>query len=76
MASAMKTTKGEILCALHLSEEKVNFIEQSPDRPNMHSTQYVDKNGPLEAAFSSLITELKTMGSNTPRTLAYCQTRK
>jgi len=41
-----------------------------------YSTQFVDKNGPLGAAFSTLITEFKTMGSNTPRTLAYCQTRK
>ena len=77
MATAMKTTKGEILCALHLSEEEVHFIEQSPDRPNVkYSTQFVDKNEPLEAAFSTLITELKTTGSNMPRTLAYYQTRK
>ena len=76
-ATATKTTKAEILSTLHLSEKKIIFIEQSPDRPNLkYSIQYVDKNEPLAVAFCTLVAELKCMGTNTPRTLIYCQTRK
>lgn len=78
-ATATKATKGEILNTLHLSGEDVKFIEQSPDRPNIkYCAQYLDKNEPTEASFSTLIEfeELKTMRGNTPTTLIYCQTRK
>ena len=45
--------------------------------PNIkYSVWYLDKNEPIESAFCTLITELKTMGSNIPRTVIYCQTRK
>lgn len=77
MATATKATKGEILNTLHLSKEDIKFIEQSPDCPNIkYCAQYLDKNEPLEASFSTLIEELKTMRGNTPRTLIYCQTKK
>lgn len=76
-ATATKATKGEILTTLHLSGEDIKFIEQSPDRPNIkYCAQYLDRNEPIEASFSTLIEELKTMRGNTPRTLIYCQTRK
>lgn len=76
-ATATKATKGEILNTLHLSGEDIKFIEQSPDRPNIkYCAQYLDKNEPIEASFSTLIEEMKTMRGNTPRTLIYCQTRK
>ena len=76
-ATATKSTKGEILSTLHLSEEDVKFIEQSPDRPNIkYCLQYLDKNEPLESSFSTLISDIKTMGPGMPRTLIYCQTRK
>lgn len=76
-ATATKATKEEILNTLHLSGEDIKFIEQSPDRPNIkYCAQYLDKNEPLEASFSTLIEELKTMRGNTQRTLIYCQTRK
>ena len=76
-ATATKATKEEILNTLHLSGEDVKFIEQSPDRPNIkYCAQYLDKNEPLEASFSTVIEELKTMHGNTPRTLIYCQSRK
>ena len=66
-----------LLNTLPLSGGDIKFIEQSPDCPNIkYCAQYLDKNEPLEASFSTLIEELKTMCGNTPRTLIYCQTRK
>ena len=38
--------------------------------------KYFDKNEPIEVAFSALITELNTVGTEVPRTLIYGQTRK
>ena len=65
-ATATKATKEEILNTLHLSGEDIKFIEQSPDRPNIrYCAQYLDKNEPLEASFSTLIEELKTVRGNT-----------
>lgn len=62
-ATAMKATKSEILSTLHLSEENVKFIEQSPDSSNLkYTVQYLDENEPLEVAFSALIAEIKIMG--------------
>lgn len=76
-ATATKATKEEILTTLHLSEKDIHFVEQSPNRSNLkYSVQYIDKNEPLETAFSTLINELKALGLNTPRILIYCQTRK
>ena len=76
-ATATKATKTEILSTLHLSEDDVKFVEQSLDRPNLkYSVQYLDKNEPLQASFSTVIADLKSLGSNAPRTLIYCQTRK
>lgn len=76
-ATATKATKNEILSSLHLKDNNVKFIEQSPNRANLkYTVQYVDNNVALQTAFSSLIAELKTLGSKTPRTLLYCQTRK
>ena len=76
-ATATKSTKQQILDTLHLSVNDIQMVEQSPDRPNLlYVSQYLDKNEPLEKEFGSLITELKTKGTNTPRTLIYCQTRK
>ena len=76
-ATATKATKGELLNTLHLSGEDIKIIEQSPDRPNIkYCAQYLDKNEPLQASFSTLIEELKTMRGNIPETLIYRQTRK
>ncbi|XP_068691120.1 ATP-dependent DNA helicase RecQ-like [Montipora foliosa] len=59
------------------SPECLLSTESWRNRPNMkYCAQYLDKNEPLEASFSNLIEELKTMRGNTPRTLIYCQTRK
>ncbi|XP_031553779.1 mediator of RNA polymerase II transcription subunit 34-like [Actinia tenebrosa] len=76
-ATATKATKEQIMETLNLSPKDVQMIQQSPDRPNLfYSTQYVDKNEPLEIVFGWLINEVDDMGANTPRTLIYCQTRK
>ena len=76
-ATATKATKSEILSSLYLKEDDVKFIEQSPNRTNLkYTVEYLHKNVALQTAFSSLIFELKTLGSKTPRTLLYCQTRK
>jgi superfamily II DNA helicase RecQ len=53
------------------------MIERSPDRHNLsYVAYYLDKNEPIEAAFSSLIEEVKSENVQTPRTMIYCQTRK
>ena len=76
-ATATKQTKQQILETLHLSTDDITFVEQSPNRPNLfYAKQYLDKNDALEKQFGSLIDELKTKGTETPRTLIYCQTRK
>lgn len=76
-ATATKVTKQQILTTLQLSSSEIKFVEQSPDRPNLfYVAHYLDKNESMETAFSSLIHELKLMGTKTPRTLIYCQTRK
>ena len=72
-----KTTKQEILQTLHLTENDLEIIEQSPDRPNLfYTSSYLDNNEDIEATFSSLICEVKKLNVKTPRTLIYCQTRK
>lgn len=76
-ATATKETKRQILESLNLSTNSVEFIEQSPNRPNLfYTTCYMDKNEPLEKEFGALIKEIESLGANTPKTLIYCQTRK
>lgn len=76
-ATATKDTKQQILDTLQLSFEDIKIIEKSPDRPNIsYVANYLDKNEPLEAAFSSLICEVKSENITTQRTIIYCQTRK
>lgn len=76
-ATATKDTKQQILDTLQLSFKDVTMIEKSPDRPNIsYVVNYLDKNEPIEAAFSSLIFEVKSGNVTTPRTIIYCQTRK
>ena len=76
-ATATKVTKQQILNTLHLPSTEIRFVEQSPDRPNLfYVAHYLDKNEPMETAFSSLVQEVKSMGTKIPRTLIYCQTRK
>ena len=76
-ATATKRTKQQIFETLHLSTDDITFVEQSPSRPNLfYAKQYLDKNDALEKQFGSLIDELKTKGTETPRTLIYCQTWK
>lgn len=76
-ATATKATKQQILATLQLSLDEVKMIEKSPDRPNLsYVAHYLDKNEPIEAAFSSLICEVKSRNVTTPRTMIYCQTRK
>ena len=76
-ATATKATKSEILSTLHLSEDEIKFVEQSPDRPNLkYTVEYLDKNEPLQASFSTIIADLKSLGLTAPRTMIYCQTRK
>ena len=55
-ATATKTTKQEILQTLHLSENDLEMIEQSPDRPNLfYTSSYLDNYEDIEETFSSLI---------------------
>ena len=76
-ATATKATKQQILHTLHICEKDLQLIEQSPDRPNLfYGMSYLDKNDEIELAFSSLISEVKGLNTETPRTLIYCQTRK
>ena len=65
-ATATKATKGEILSTLQLGEDDIEFIEQSPNRPNLkYSVQYLDKNEALQTAFSALIGDLKNQVAKT-----------
>lgn len=76
-ATATKQTKQQIWKTLHLSENEMKIIEQSPDRPNLfYVKSYLEKSENIEAAFSSLICEVKELNTKTDRTLIYCQTRK
>ena len=76
-ATATKVTKQQILTTLHSSSSEIKFVEECPDRSNLFSVaHYLDKNEPMETAFSSSMHEVKLMGTKTPRTLIFCQTRK
>ena len=76
-ATATKSTKERILHTLQLSLNDMKLVEQSPNRPNLrYDVKYLDTNEPIEVAFSALITELNIVGTEVPRTLIYCQTRK
>ena len=72
-ATATKATKLKIIDTLQLSFDDVKMIEKSLDRPNIsYVVNYLDKNEPIEAAFSSLICEVKSSNVTTPRTIIYC----
>ena len=72
-----KATKQQLLHTLHICEKDLQLIEQSPDRRNLfYGMSYLDKNDEIELAFSSLISEVKELNTETARTLIYCQTRK
>ena len=76
-ATATKATKQQILHTLRICEKDFQLIEQSPDGPNLFcGMSYLDKNDEIELAFSSLISEVKELNTETARTLIYCQTRK
>jgi superfamily II DNA helicase RecQ len=76
-ATATKATKLKIIDTLQLSFDDVKMIEKSLDRPNIsYVVNYLDKNEPIEAAFSSLICEVKSSNVTTSRNIIYCQTRK
>ena len=76
-ATATKATKQQILHTLHICEKDLQLIEQSPDRLNLfYGMSYLDKNDEIGLAFSSLISEVKELNTETARTLIYCQTRK
>lgn len=76
-ATATKATKQQILHTLRICEKDFQLIEQSPDGPNLFcGMSYLDKNDEIELAFSSLISEVKELNTETAGTLIYCQTRK
>ena len=71
-ATATKATKQQILHTLHICEKDLQLIEQSPDRRNLfYGMSYLDKNDEIELAFSSLISEVKELNTETARTLIY-----
>ena len=75
-ATATKSTKQQILEALHLPPS-TGYVEQSPDKKNIFfSREYMDKNESLDILFGHLIDELIEKNIETPRTIIYCQTRK
>ena len=74
-ATATKATKQQILHILRICEKDFQLIEQSTDGPNLFcGMSYLDKNDEIELAFSSLISEVKELNTETAGTLIYCQT--
>ena len=55
----------------------MHTVKRSPNRNNLrYSLQYIDNNMPLEIVFGGLIADVLHNGTETERTLIYCQTRK
>ena len=74
-ATATAKTKAVIKTVLHL--QNCVEISQSPNKPNItYSVQYMDNNVPVEQYFGWLVEELRVLGSQTERTIVYCQTIK
>ena len=76
-ATATKSTKQQILHTLQLSIADMKIIERTPHRANLsYVAHYLDRNEPVETAFSSLISKVVSKKDTTARTIIYCQTRK
>ena len=74
-ATATSSTKKTIIDVLRM--ENPHTIFQNPSKPNVgYSVFYIPKDRTLEDYFQWLDDELLTQGTNSTRTIVYCQTIK